>query len=295
MIEPENTLEIWIEQFLTDLRNANRSPHTCRAYATDLGRLAAFYHGPAEAISVNTLREFLQSFAHLKPASRARKQAALNSFFTWAYRHDLVSANPMAKIESVQRPTRKIRALPRAQVEKILNVIPTNQLRDSLFFRLLFETGLRVGEALGLYVEDLDLTLDDEHMTVLGKGGKRRTVLLDDPKLVVQLRSYLKQTGYQHGPLFRARKNGQGGPLRYQSMQQRWQNYCEESGIKCTLHQLRHSHATELVNDGVSLATIRKRLGHKNIQTTLRYAEQSDETADAELRAWRRKKESLSR
>lgn len=69
MIEPENTLEIWIEQFLTDLRNANRSPHTCRAYATDLGRLAAFYHGPAEAISVNTLREFLQSFAHLKPAA----------------------------------------------------------------------------------------------------------------------------------------------------------------------------------------------------------------------------------
>lgn len=50
-----------------------------------------------------------------------------------------------------------------------------------------------------------------------------------------------------------------------------------------------------LDNDGVSLATIRKRLGHKNIQTTLRYAEQSDETADAELRAWRRKKEGLSR
>jgi site-specific recombinase XerD len=54
---------------------------------------------------------------------------------------------------------------------------------------------------------------------------------------------------------------------------------------------LRHSHATELVNDGVSLATIRKRLGHKNIQTTLHYAEQSDETADAEMRIWRRQKQ----
>ena len=51
----------------------------------------------------------------------------------------------------------------------------------------------------------------------------------------------------------------------------------------------RHTHATELVNGGVSLATIRRRLGHKNLQTTLRYAEQSDATADAELRAWRRK------
>lgn len=95
---------------------------------------------------------------------------------------------------------------------------------------------------------------------------KARTVLLDDPKLVDQLRTYLKQIGYQHGPLFRARKNGQGGLLSYQSMQQRWQNYCEESGIKCTLHQLRHSHATELVNDGVSLATIRKRLGIKTFR-----------------------------
>jgi site-specific recombinase XerD len=150
---------------------------------------------------------------------------------------------------------------------------------------------LRVSEALTLYVEDLDLTLDDEHVTVQGKGGKQRTVLIDDPQLVAQLRTYLKRTGYKHGPLFRAQKNGQGGPLRYQSVQQRWQNYCETAGVNCTLHQLRHSHATELVNDGVSLATIRKRLGHKNIQTTLHYAEQSDETADAEMRIWRRRKQ----
>ena len=61
--------------------------------------------------------------------------------------------------------------------------------------------------------------------------------------------------------------------------------------MSCTLHRLRHTHAIELVNGGVGLATIRKRLGHKNLQTTLRYAEQSDTTADAEVRAWRRKQE----
>jgi integrase len=60
--------------------------------------------------------------------------------------------------------------------------------------------------------------------------------------------------------------------------------------VTCTLHQLRHTHATELVNAGVSLATIRKRLGHKHLQTTLRYAAQSDATADAEIRAWRRQR-----
>lgn len=65
-------------------------------------------------------------------------------------------------------------------------------------------------------------------------------------------------------------------------------SWVQSTGVACTLHQLRHSHATELVNGGVSLATIRKRLGHQHIQTTLRYAEVSDSTMDAELRRWRR-------
>jgi site-specific recombinase XerD len=283
-------LNSWIENFLTDLKNANRSPHTCRAYATDLRRLAAFYDGSPAAITPAILRDFLETFSDLKPASRARKQAALNSFFTWAYRQDLISANPMGKIDPVRRDPPKVRALKRSDVEKILAKIPARQLRDRLLFRLLLETGLRVGEALALYIEDLDMIPDDEHIQVKGKGGKRRTILLDDPYLVKLLRTYLKRMAYQHGPLFRAQKNGRGGPLSYQAVQQRWKIYCGQADIQCTLHQLRHTHATELVNDGVSLATIRKRLGHKNIQTTLRYAEQSDETADAELRAWRRHK-----
>ncbi len=57
------------------------------------------------------------------------------------------------------------------------------------------------------------------------------------------------------------------------------------------MHQLRHAHATELVNDGVSLAAIRKRLGYKDLKTTLRYTEQSDTVADDEIRRWRREKE----
>ena len=72
-------------------------------------------------------------------------------------------------------------------------------------------------------------------------------------------------------------------------LHEHWVRYCAAAGVDATLHQLRHTHATELVNAGVSLATIRKRLGHRNLQTTLRYAEQSDAVADAELRAWRRR------
>jgi len=68
------------------------------------------------------------------------------------------------------------------------------------------KTGLRISEGLSLYVEDLDLSLDNEHLTITGKGGKRRIILLDDPRLVQQLHAYLKRMGYKHGQLFRAEK-----------------------------------------------------------------------------------------
>jgi integrase/recombinase XerD len=253
-----------------------------------LKQFAAWYQGALDALTPGLLRDYFLTVTHLRPATRARKQAAVASFLTWAYRQELLAVNPMGRVERISRDPPAPCALDRAQVETILAVIPASQRRDRLLFRLLFETGLRVSEALALYIEDVDLTRADERLHVLGKGNQRRTVLLDDPRLVKELRSYLKQTGYQQGPLFRALKNGDGGPLRYQSVQERWVTYCAKAGISCTLHQLRHTHATELVNGGVSLATIRKRLGHKNLQTTLRYAEQSDATADAELRAWRR-------
>jgi integrase/recombinase XerD len=284
-----DSLSPLVTDFLAEMAHANRSRHTCRAYATDLAQFSAFYRGPVGRITAEVIRGFGATLERLRPASRARKQAVLASFLDWAHRQGHVASDPMALIERVRRDPPRPRSLGRKPVEAVLAIVPTAQRRDRLLFRLIFETGLRVSEALGLHVEDLDLTADDEHLNVLGKGGQRRTVLLDDARLVRQLRAYLKQTGYRHGPLFRAEKNGRGGPLRYQSVQERWSAYCAQAGVCCTLHQLRHTHATELINGGVSLATIRKRLGHKHLQTTLRYAEQSDATGDAEVRAWRRK------
>ncbi|MEW5861466.1 MAG: tyrosine-type recombinase/integrase [Cyanobacteriota bacterium] len=287
---PEPLLADAVTDFLADLAHANRSVHTRRAYASDLKRFSTFYQGCVFGITADILRDFLDTCTHLSPASVARIQSTLASFLTWAYRQELIRANPMSKIERVHVLAPKPCKFGREQVERILAVIPKQASRDQLLFRLIFETGLRVSEALAIYIEDLNLTTDDEHINVVGKGGKRRTVLLDDGRLVAMLRTYLKRTGYKYGLLFRAEKNGRGGLLRYQSIQEKWAGYCAKAGITCTIHELRHAHATELVNDGVSLATIRKRLGHKNLQTTLRYAEESDATADAELRAWRRRR-----
>src|SRR5205807_975673 len=281
----EQSLESLVTIFLADLAHANHAPQTCRAYVADLTQLCAFHQGPIQTITADVLRAFFEIHAHLRPATRARKQAAVARFLTWAEQQELLDRNPMRKIDRVKLDPPQPRGVERSQIERILTAIPAECLRDRLFFRLLSETGLRVSEGLSLYVEDIDLSLDNEHLTVVGKGGKRRTVLLDDPRLMQQLRAYLKRMGYKHGPLFRAEKNGRGGPLRYQSMQERWDRYCSQAGVTCTIHQLRHSHATELITGGVGLPTIRRRLGHKNLQTTLRYAEQMDTTTDTELRA----------
>jgi site-specific recombinase XerD len=276
-----------VQEFLAELAHADRSRHTMRAYASDLAPLAGLADA-LEQITPADLRQLAAEQSHLSPATRARRQAALSSFFRWLVREGRIPSNPVDRLERVRRAPPMPRGLTRKTVESILGKIPPERHRDRLLFRLVFETGIRIGEALGMHVEDLELDPDDERLVVLGKGGRRRTVLLDDPELVKQLKAYLKRTGYKHGPLFRAEVNGRGGALRHQSAYALWQRYCRAAGIECTIHQLRHSHATELVRGGVSLATIRKRLGHRSLQTTLLYAEQSDARADVEIRAWRR-------
>jgi integrase/recombinase XerC/integrase/recombinase XerD len=104
----------------------------------------------------------------------------------------------------------------------------------------------RAAEACGLYVEDLDLRRDDEHVRIHGKGGTVRTVLLDDRGYVALLRLYLARAGYTAGPLFRASINGSGGPLSYDAAHHRWEGYCRAAGVGMEIHQLRHAHATEL-------------------------------------------------
>jgi integrase/recombinase XerD len=99
-----------------------------------------------------------------------------------------------------------------------------------------------------------------------------------------------------HDPLFRATRNWTGRPLTYSIVQELWAGYRELAGDPdLELHQLRHTHATELTNDGVSPRTIQKRLGHAKLQTTLVYAEHTDVTADNELRARQRRRAAARR
>lgn len=284
------TLAAAITAFLADLEQAGRSPHTRRAYASDLAQLLAVVPPTLADLTPVALRTFFATQAELATSTRARRQASVASFCAWAFREELLNADPMGCVARLRSEPPPPRGFTPTQVQALLAAIPTSRLRDRVLFTLLATTGLRIGEALGLHVEDLRLGRDDERLSVRGKGGRHRTVLLEEPTLLRLLRRYLRETGYTSGPLFRAERGVTTSALRYQSAQARFASYLAAAGLTGSQHDLRHAHAQALVNGGVSLATIRKRLGHANINTTLRYAEQADSTADTELREWSRGK-----
>jgi integrase/recombinase XerC/integrase/recombinase XerD len=300
----EHPLARYLDDFLADLANAGASRHTLRAYRGDLVQFAAHHDGEIAELTVVSVRAYLVGIAGLTAASRKRKRAAVASFCRWAVRHDLLAANPMDKIDTVKVP----RALPRpaaaADVAKVLAAIcsrrprrdiPLDRLRDRVLFETAYTCGARAAEACGLYVEDLDLRPDDEHVRIHGKGGAVRTVLLDDRGYVALLKMYLARAGYTSGPLFRASINGGGGPLSYDAAHHRWEGYCAAAGLAIDIHQLRHAHATELINSGVSIEAVRRRLGHASSETTQLYALLDDKVADAEVRAARRRRDQAVR
>jgi site-specific recombinase XerD len=280
--------------------------NTRRAYGYDLALFArAFPHLEVGAVTVEHLRAFLAATADLAPSTLARRRAALRSCFGWAYRNDLVAADPTGKLERVAIPERDPRPLTEEQAEALLAAIPAAHHRNRLLFTLLYETGMRVGEALGLQIGHVHLNdTDGGYLRVLGKGDRERVVpLIDAPRTVRLLRSQLKRLG-RVGPVFPGDSRKGGSPaeaLDYTTVLYHFERYLDAArrrrpaifdgeGDPVTIHRLRHTYATARLRDGVSLQAVRKLLGHKNLQTTLRYADADTEAIKRELVEARRRR-----
>ncbi|WP_326629930.1 tyrosine-type recombinase/integrase [Nonomuraea fuscirosea] len=232
-------------------------------------------------------------FTELSPASRTRAVVA-----SFTKRASSTTSWPSTRW-TASTPSRLPRPAAAADVAKVSAVIcarwprkdlPLDRLQDRALFETAYVCGTRAFEVCGLYVEDLDLRLDDEHVRIHGKGGSVCTVLLDDRGYVTLLKLYLTRAGYAAGPLFRASINGRGGPLSYDAAHHRRQSYCAAARVEIDIHQLRHAYATELINAGVSIEAVRRRLGHASAETTQIHALLDDKVADAEVRAARRRR-----
>jgi integrase/recombinase XerD len=297
-------LEDLTDTFL-EAQSRRLSANTRRAYGYDFGLLArTFPDLKAEEITVEHLRAFLLAAGDLAPSSLARRRAALRALFGWAFQNDYLPADPTSRLDPIKVPLREPRPLTEDQVEAILRVIPRDEKRNRLLFTLLAETGMRVGEALNLHAPDIRLDdRDGGYIRVIGKGDQERIIpLIDAPQTVRLAREMLRQSSI--GPVFRGnpRKGGRSGePLDYTTVLYHFEQYVSQAQVKhpeffkdeiepITIHRLRHSYATQKLRDGVSLPSVRKLLGHKNIQTTMRYVETDLDTVKRELLEARRRK-----
>lgn len=280
-----------VEKFLEDLEVLGRSPTTVANYRSDLRQLERFTEGaPVRQITGEALLKFMLTQKGKAPATRARRQAAINSFLTWCVRFDHLDANPAAKLVPVQRVEAVPRPMKAREVEKVLAAVPAQNLRDKLLFTLVAETGMRIGEALGICVEDIDLTPDSELIRIRKpKGHRERSIVLDDaPRTRRLLRRFLSQAG-RSGPLFRGNPSKRNrakaeGPLTYRAARHAWKKYCARAKVEGTIHQLRHTVGTALVNDGLPHEAVRRRLGHRTLAMVNRYGEMSDEKLRQHLR-----------
>ena len=228
------------------------------------------------------IRKYL-SFLHrkIKKSSIARKLSTLRSFFKYLVREQLASSNP-AKIVStpkVEKPLPTTLTVdevfrlidsPENRSEKLLSNAPrARKSRDRAILELLYSSGLRVGELVGLNLNHLDLDLGI--VKVMGKGRKERIVPVGE-KAVDALKAFLEERGVIRGeaPLF---LNPRGGRLTARSVGRLIKKYTRRSGIfrKVSPHSLRHTFATHLLDAGADIREIQEMLGHASLSTTQRY------------------------
>ncbi|MCC6222687.1 MAG: tyrosine recombinase [Thermoleophilia bacterium] len=271
-----------VEGFLA-LLGARRSPRTLDAYRRDLADLAACLGRPPADATAPELEAWLAALRErgLAASSIARRAAAARSF----YRHLVLLGtrpdNPAAEVELPRRRRRLPRTLSPAEAERLIqaaNGITPRQLRDRALVELLYGSGLRVSEAVGLDRGRVDL--GERLVRPFGKGGKERLVPLGR-EATEALRRYLSRgrpyLDRRHRPeLF---LNAQGGALTRAGAFLILRRLAERAGLepeRVHPHLLRHSFATHLLEGGADLRSVQELLGHADLATTELYTHVSD-------------------
>ena len=206
---------------------------------------------------------------------------ALRAFLKYLRKRGVESLNP-ERIELAKVPERSLDLISSSELKRLMAAPGVKTLegkRDKAILELFFSTGLRISELTSLSIDDIDLTRDE--FSVRGKGDKVRVVFLSDTaKKCIQ--DYLKNRKDLDDALFvrYGRKANDGGELRLspRAVQRLLKKYAAIAGItrKVTPHVLRHSFATDLLQNGADLRSVQALLGHANIGTTQVYTHVTD-------------------
>jgi integrase/recombinase XerD len=271
-----------IRAFLNYIRvEKGLAENTVAAYARDLGKLAAFAAKRGlelEQIRRDDVVDFLADLYRRKLDSRsvARHLVTLRNFFRFALTEELIDHEPTLNLDSPKTWKTLPGYLAPDEVDRLLaQPDPKTPLgmRDKAMLELLYSTGLRVSELVGLRAGDLDGQLGC--LRCVGKGNKERLVPVGRPALVA-VQQYLREARPQ---LLRGRAspflflNRLGGRLSRVGIWKILTAYGRRAGLrrKLTPHKLRHSFATHLLERGADLRSVQLMLGHADISTTQIY------------------------
>ncbi|RNF82849.1 tyrosine recombinase XerC [Montanilutibacter psychrotolerans] len=265
-----------IEDFLAHLAVERRaSAHTLDAYRRDLTALSEWTSAQGIdllALHAEQLRGFIAAEHRrgLSPKSLQRRLSACRSLYAWLLKMGRVAASPAAAIRAPKAP-RKLPQVLDPDEAKVLVEVPTDVplgLRDRALLELFYSSGVRLSELCALRWRDLDLA--DGLVTVLGKGGKQRSVPLGSHARAA-LAEFRASTGADNAlPVFPGRG---GGPITPRAIQLRMRTLAQRQGLfkRVHPHLLRHSFASHILESSGDLRGVQELLGHADIATTQIY------------------------
>jgi integrase/recombinase XerC len=271
-----------LSEFLDYLRyERNASVHTISSYRRDLNQFIDYIKergGSFRKVDNIQIRGFMARLheRRLKKSTTARKLAAIRSFFRFGVKKKWITENP-AKVVATPRQEKRVPSfLSEEEMTHFLDVPPSKKpldLRDKAILELLYASGIRVSELVGINPEDVNL--GERLVRVRGKGKKERLVpfgRMAGERLAdyMRVRPGLVQDRVGEKGLF---LNYQGRRISPRSVERMVDKYIRRTAVKRKIspHSLRHSFATHLLSRGADLRVIQELLGHESLATTQKY------------------------
>jgi integrase/recombinase XerD len=266
--QPVSVIEASNDDQLIDLWLHGRAAKTQRAYATDIASFLAFVQKPLHRVTLNDLQAYQDSLANLATASQARRLSSVKSLLTFAQKTGYLTLNVGA---AIFLPKVKQTLAERILCEDdVLNMLALEQKpRNKAILRLLYWGGLRISEVCGLKCRDLQARDEAGQITVFGKGGKTRVVLLK-ASMWKDLTVFRGKDA--DGAVFRSRKGG--GHLDPVQVHRIVKIAAARAGLSeaVSAHLLRHAHVSHALDRGAPAHLVQATVGHASLQTTSKYA-----------------------
>lgn len=280
------SFDVYLKSFIAYLSvEKNFSDYTVNAYKSDIVSFFIWSSTKSpEKITYNQLREylhFIQKFNY-KKTTIARKIASLRTFFKYLYKSQFIESNPAENITAPKKAKSLPKFLTEDEMNKILDNIDTNTpagLRNKAILELLSATGMRVSELSNLNFEDLNL--EENEITVFGKGAKERIVLVSEraKKFLTQYIEVARPLIMKNSPIKTTDNNSAvfinktGYRLQSKTIRVVINDLVDKLKLPkhVTPHVFRHSFATRMLEHGADLRVVQELLGHSSISNTQIY------------------------